>query len=50
MTQTTDVMITESIGQQELSGVKDQRVELDSLNQSGNAHSTTGSDSGSSET
>lgn len=50
MTQTANVMVTESVSQQELSGVEDQRVELDSLNQSGNAHSAAGSDSGSSET
>lgn len=50
VTQTANVMVTESVGQQELSGVEDQRVELDSLNQSGNAHSAAGSDSGSSET
>ena len=50
MTKTTNVMVAKSVGQQELSGVQDDRVELDGFNHSRNAATTAGCDSGSSET
>lgn len=50
VTKTTNVMVAKSVGEQELSGVQDDRVELDGFNHSRNAATTAGSDSGSSET
>lgn len=50
MTQTTNVMVTKSIGQQELSGIENDRMELDGFNKSRNIATTAGSNSSSSET